>query len=277
MALIKCFECNKEISENAQICPYCGVDLKKEKRKKDYERKKNKAYTIKDLQQRNIKNFYGKHKKVILDVVIFIIVIIIGIITYSNYYNSKLNEVRQALQGKWHDYTKIDEEYVEWQIEIDDNTLIDIIGNMYQIQWYPYKNYFVANNVKYYYSKDYNTITYIDFNFTKPKMYDDINTLFETKVDKKESVVDPEYPSRDYALCSGTIINNSNYFFKYIELEVVFTNLSNQKFASEIYEIRDLKPNATETFSVKSEIWFLNSKPQWTMQDCIINIKNAET
>lgn len=31
MALIKCPECNKEISDKAKVCPNCGVEIKKEK------------------------------------------------------------------------------------------------------------------------------------------------------------------------------------------------------------------------------------------------------
>ena len=278
MALIKCYECNKEISDGAKVCPYCGVNIKKEKRKKDIQRRINKAHTIKDLQQRNIKNYYNGHKKTIITIIIFIVALTIGIILYFNYYNSKINEIKQSLQGKWHDYTKMsNEEYIEWQIEIDDNTLIDTIGNMYQIKWYPFKNYFIANYSKYYYNKDYSLINYIDYNFTKPKMYDDINALYEINIEEKESVTDPNHPSEDHVICSGTIKNNSNYTFKYIELEAVFTNVSNQEFASETYEIRDFKPNATETFSIKSVVWFLNTKPQWTMKDCTINIKKAET
>jgi len=39
MALIKCVECSKQISDIAEICPSCGCDIKlyKEKREKKYE------------------------------------------------------------------------------------------------------------------------------------------------------------------------------------------------------------------------------------------------
>ena len=35
MALIKCSECLKEISENAKTCPHCGNPIKKIKPKKE--------------------------------------------------------------------------------------------------------------------------------------------------------------------------------------------------------------------------------------------------
>lgn len=46
MALIKCVECSKQISDIAEICPSCGCDIKlyKEKKQKSYEARRDVEY-----------------------------------------------------------------------------------------------------------------------------------------------------------------------------------------------------------------------------------------
>lgn len=70
MALIKCSKCKKKVSENANICPNCGFELKKEKRKLF----KNKIYN-------NINKYLNKiPKKIFLIISIFILSIIFGLV-----------------------------------------------------------------------------------------------------------------------------------------------------------------------------------------------------
>lgn len=49
MALIRCPECHKKISESAQICPHCGFSFKEEDLEKYKKRLKNGVCKISKL------------------------------------------------------------------------------------------------------------------------------------------------------------------------------------------------------------------------------------
>ncbi len=71
MALIKCPECKKEISDTVKKCPHCGFNLKKDKIKNDVNIVKNKVI-----------NKVGKKVLVISGISLAILVVIIGIILF---------------------------------------------------------------------------------------------------------------------------------------------------------------------------------------------------
>lgn len=67
MALIKCPECEHEVSDTAITCPNCGYTLKKE------------------MTQQKRASFFEEHKKVIIGGLIILVIVIAGIIYSQNY------------------------------------------------------------------------------------------------------------------------------------------------------------------------------------------------
>lgn len=65
MALIKCNECEKEISDTVTKCPHCGYENKK-------------------LDINNHKQLFTKHKKIIISILIIILTILGGFIAFYN-------------------------------------------------------------------------------------------------------------------------------------------------------------------------------------------------
>lgn len=278
MALIKCIECGKEISSSAKTCPHCGMNIAKFKTKKNIENIKTKASEVTTESHNNIKKYFKRHKKGIISIIIIIIAVIILSCGYIWFYNYKLDKVKQSLQGRWHDYTKMENgEYLEWFFEIKGDILIDEFEYEHQIKWHPFKNCFVIDEREYQYNDEYSSISYVFLNYTRPYMYDDINILFDLNVDRSESVLDENNSLKGYTKCYGTIKNISDYTFKYIKLEINYMNLSDDVFTRRIHEIRDFKPTEIENLELESEVWFLNTKPQWTLKNCEIKVLEAET
>lgn len=58
MALIKCPECNRDVSENAEICPNCGLSIK------EYQKSKEKANEIKLAKERLIAEMNKKLEEI---------------------------------------------------------------------------------------------------------------------------------------------------------------------------------------------------------------------
>ena len=80
MALIKCKECGKEISDAADSCPHCGFPLKQESNNDENITKKQMEEIVKDSEKRAYKD---KTKKsisscIVWIVIFFIILVIIG-------------------------------------------------------------------------------------------------------------------------------------------------------------------------------------------------------
>jgi uncharacterized membrane protein YvbJ len=80
MALIKCKECGREISDAADSCPHCGFPLKQESNNNENITKKQMEEIVKDSEKRAYKD---KTKKsisscIVWIVIFFIILVIIG-------------------------------------------------------------------------------------------------------------------------------------------------------------------------------------------------------
>jgi len=82
MALIKCPECSKEISDKVKNCPHCGYPLKE----MDEDAQKVEVSSI-NLKSKNPK----KTKKVIVGIII-LLVLVVGIVYVINYQQAKAEE-----------------------------------------------------------------------------------------------------------------------------------------------------------------------------------------
>ena len=60
MALIKCSECGKEISDKAEICPYCGINIEDSK---EISKEKEEIFLDKYEYKQLVKIKNKKHKK----------------------------------------------------------------------------------------------------------------------------------------------------------------------------------------------------------------------
>ena len=87
MALIKCSECGKAISDKSKVCVNCGNPIQKAIKKEKEKKEKSKAF------------------KIIVPIAITIIVFIIGIISFIfiNKYieHYKENEILKQIEGTW--------------------------------------------------------------------------------------------------------------------------------------------------------------------------------
>lgn len=270
MALISCTDCNNQISDTAKICPYCGFDIKKEKKQKNRKKFVKKINDFKNELHTKISIFYKKHKIILSIILLWIIIISFGIYSYKHVEKNQINIMRKKLQGTWHYYYEIDNEWKERKIEIDGNTFTDIYGNYYIIEWKPFDNKFIANNREYSVSDNFNTIFRIDDNYTRPNIYSVPSDVLEINITNKED--------KDKRVkCVGTIKNNSDHIFRYINLRGNFLNTNGNSFITEYYEIRNLKPNEIKEFTFTEEWYFLGEEPQWTMKDCIVSVSQAKT
>ena len=77
MALVKCPECKKKISETVKNCPNCGYELKMESETKD---EKNKI------------SFIGKYKKIIIIGIILIILVVVACVVFNYFKDKKYTE-----------------------------------------------------------------------------------------------------------------------------------------------------------------------------------------
>ena len=112
MALIKCFECGKEISDTSKKCIHCGAKIKKVKIKKNKEVNKSK-------------------KKLIL--ISLSIIIVIGIIL-TLFILFKEDTVQTNLRDETKNQVEIINEYIN--IRERPNISSDIIGKVYQGEIY---------------------------------------------------------------------------------------------------------------------------------------------
>ena len=88
MALIKCSECGKEISDKAVSCPKCGNPINEKKEKTTNKKVENNTNTFKT--SNGINNFFIKNK-ILLIIISTVIVGIFGlyhIIHYINIYQN---------------------------------------------------------------------------------------------------------------------------------------------------------------------------------------------
>lgn len=88
MALIKCNECGKEISDKATECIHCGCPIEEEKGKKNDTKKDGE--NIKAIFDKNLIKKNSTIKIILIIVIFFVSGIILGNIfsSYSTYYNS---------------------------------------------------------------------------------------------------------------------------------------------------------------------------------------------
>ena len=115
MALIRCPECGKEISDKASSCPNCGcpisgleglVELSKQKEKE-------------------IEQVHSENKRTVIGIIIAVLVIasIIGIVYYKS---TEVDRARERLQKSKESYQETQKEIEELQRQIDfNNRLID--------------------------------------------------------------------------------------------------------------------------------------------------------
>ena len=112
MALIKCKECGKEISDTSKKCIHCGVKIKKEKSKKSSKNKK---------------------KIIIIGIILLIVTLIIGsIITIS--FLAKSNVEQTNLRDETKNQVEIITEYIN--IREKPNIKSDILGKVHQGEIY---------------------------------------------------------------------------------------------------------------------------------------------
>lgn len=78
MALIKCPECNKEISDKVKACPYCGYPFEQQEEAQKVE-----------ISSVNIKMKKENKKKIIILVIIICCVIVVGFIGFKVYKNEQ--------------------------------------------------------------------------------------------------------------------------------------------------------------------------------------------
>lgn len=78
MALIKCPECNKEISDKVKACPYCGYPFEQQEEAQKFE-----------ISSVNIKMKKENKKKIIILVIIICCVIVVGFIGFKVYKNEQ--------------------------------------------------------------------------------------------------------------------------------------------------------------------------------------------
>lgn len=77
MALIKCSECGKEISDKASACPSCGAPIEKEEQKKEPPKPVTKKKTP-----------FNKGTKTGIAIAVIAVAIMGGVALYDNMYNS---------------------------------------------------------------------------------------------------------------------------------------------------------------------------------------------
>ena len=119
MALIKCRECGKEISDKASTCPHCGIEIKKDKIKKD-KIKKDKNNKVKKSK-----------KKLIL--IILSVIFIIGIII-TLFFLFRENEVQTNLRDDTKQQVEIITEYIN--IRESQDVSSDILGKVHKGEIY---------------------------------------------------------------------------------------------------------------------------------------------
>lgn len=86
MALIKCPECKKEISNTAKKCPHCGFEMSKKKNNQKISFKKRISSVV---------NLIKNNKKVtaiIIGIVIIMVLIIFSILYYESYESKRIAE-----------------------------------------------------------------------------------------------------------------------------------------------------------------------------------------
>lgn len=88
MALIKCLECNKNVSTKATSCPHCGAPIIKEEKDIELKKVSNEEFPISETLE--IKD--GSNKKIIILGTLFIVVLL-GLIGFTLYENGTLKEL----------------------------------------------------------------------------------------------------------------------------------------------------------------------------------------
>lgn len=81
MALIKCPECGNDVSDKAECCPHCGINISNIKDLEELSKKKENE--IKEKQQRQTTN------RTIIIVVVVVIALIIGMNLFADYSKKK--------------------------------------------------------------------------------------------------------------------------------------------------------------------------------------------
>ena len=113
MALIKCVECGKDISDTVKSCPHCGMKVKK----------------VKDNQDSGSKN-----KKIIIIVVSVVLVLVIGLLWY--YFNYVKED--RVLQSNYRDESvkqvMVITDYINIREEEDVNS--NLLGKVYKDEIY---------------------------------------------------------------------------------------------------------------------------------------------
>lgn len=114
MAIIKCTECGKEVSDKAEICPNCGYNiaqhLQEEKERLEREEREKQLEIEKKERKKEIKELchklFGSKKKKIIWICIFIFMLLACTLAFL--YTRKIAECKKYANSLWSSYTKID-------------------------------------------------------------------------------------------------------------------------------------------------------------------------
>jgi len=267
MALIKCSECGKKVSDKASACPNCGNPVRKEIVISKVKKNTNDSFF-------KISSFVSNYKKLLITFVcVLTLLVVIFFFSYS-YYLSKLNAFKTSVQGEWIYYWDYEnssgkEVVTSRKIKVVDDIIIDEYGDKYKIRWNPFSNSFSANNDTYTLDKDkihldcdgqYNYLKKdFEYNASNDLIFDNINFSMEDKT----------------VYCSATISNISNYNYTYIIAEGEILNTKGNHLIGEDYEIKSLKPGESMNIKVQNTWYFYNTEEQWTADSCKFNIKRA--
>ncbi len=93
MALIKCPECKKKISNTVKACPHCGYVLSESE--KEVPAKKQKIKNLKQREKIELKKVF-KNKKILIPLIV-ICVLIVGFITYKLITKNDINKLSKSV------------------------------------------------------------------------------------------------------------------------------------------------------------------------------------
>lgn len=124
MALIKCPECGREISDQAEICINCGIKIAGMENLHEIVKKKEE-----EMSQEKSSEGTPLVAIFILVIIVISIVIIIGSVLFSWYQSQAPDRARQELRDSLNNLHQIQEEIDELERQIEyNNYIIDKYG-----------------------------------------------------------------------------------------------------------------------------------------------------
>ncbi len=126
MALVKCPECGKKVSENAESCPNCGEPIKKKQAKDEY-----------------MKDYFLliKNKKKLIILIFIILLLLVGCFTIRKIsLNKKSNDNSDNIENSDNYKTKIAEtaETLDWSKVHDEVMENGAKASDYEGKWYKF-------------------------------------------------------------------------------------------------------------------------------------------